>query len=489
MIRYRLDDLGWYQFEWLIQSLLKIELGIGVEAWGGRGDYGIDAYCRGQLRFPSKHIESEGPFIFQVKFIENANAAGADPTKAISRAVKVEAANIKKRISGKEWQAPQHYTLVTNTCLSADNRIVIDKMMASVIPNAQIHILGGNDICDLLDNNPAMRRAFPQLLSLRDLDQLLHEIVHKEILERSSSALEAAREIVPVFVPTEPYEKTWKVLRDHNFCVLEGPPEMGKTAIAWMIALAQLSYDWQAIACDNPDDFFGAYLSSNAQVFVADDAFGRTEYDPARGKRWEIALPRLLTRLDNNHWLIWTSRKHILERALRRMDLQGKARSFPSPAAVLVDSTKLSTKEKALILYRHARAEGLEEQAREVVRQHAKSIVYDGSFTPERIRRFVKDRLPNLIDQMHRRELNQESIREEVLNAIRNPTDQMRKSFKGLPESHKWLLIALLEAGGVSSGERLSELYESHCPIDLRRPFDEVIEELSESFIRLRGRR
>ena len=24
MIRYRLDDLGWYQFEWLCQSLLKI---------------------------------------------------------------------------------------------------------------------------------------------------------------------------------------------------------------------------------------------------------------------------------------------------------------------------------------------------------------------------------------------------------------------------------------------------------------------------------
>jgi hypothetical protein len=32
MIRYKLDDLGWYQFEALMQSLLKAELGLGVES-------------------------------------------------------------------------------------------------------------------------------------------------------------------------------------------------------------------------------------------------------------------------------------------------------------------------------------------------------------------------------------------------------------------------------------------------------------------------
>ena len=486
MIRYRLDDLGWYQFEWLIQSLFKAELGIGVEAWGERRDYGIDAYCEGPLQFPSKHITTEGPFVFQAKFIENANAAGADISKAITRAVKAESVNIKNRIGRKKWQVPRHYTLVTNAFLSADERGIINKTIKSVIVKAKVHSLGGNDICDLLDNNPALRRAFPQLLSLRDLDQLLYEAVSKKILEKSSSALEAAREIVPVFVPTDAYEKTWKVLKDHYFCVLEGPPEMGKTAIAWMIAIAQLSYGWQAIACDNPDDLFGAYLPNTAQVFVADDAFGRTEYDPARGKHWETALPRLLKRLNVNHWLIWTSRKHILERALRSMDLQGSARNFPSPAAVLVDATKLSTKEKALILYRHARAEGLEERAKQIVRRYAKDIVNDGSFTPERIRRFVKDRLPNLLDQMSRNELNEESVHEEVLNAIRNPTDRMRKSFKALPGSHKWMLVALLEGGRFLEGERLRDLYETHCPVDVRKPFHEVIEELSESFVRLR---
>jgi hypothetical protein len=52
MIRYRLDDLGWYQFEWLVQSLLKAEAGTAVESWGGHGDQGRDAYTASRLKFP-----------------------------------------------------------------------------------------------------------------------------------------------------------------------------------------------------------------------------------------------------------------------------------------------------------------------------------------------------------------------------------------------------------------------------------------------------
>ncbi|MEN8178769.1 MAG: restriction endonuclease [Pseudomonadota bacterium] len=46
---YKFDDLGWYQFERLVQGLLKAELGLNVESWGGRGDWGRDAWSEGQL--------------------------------------------------------------------------------------------------------------------------------------------------------------------------------------------------------------------------------------------------------------------------------------------------------------------------------------------------------------------------------------------------------------------------------------------------------
>ena len=485
MIRYRLDDLGWFQFEWLVQSLLKAELGPGIQSWGGRADHGRDAYVAGPLNFPAKHLASEGPFLFQVKFVENANAAGAKPDQAVLDAVRKEAARIKQKIKTSQWQGLRHYVLLTNALMSASVRGHIEDIIKESIPEVHVHGLGGNDICDYLDRHPSLRRSFPQLLSLRDLEDIFRDAVGQETLERSRSAVHCARDVVPVFFPTSAYDRAWQVLRKHHFAVLEGPPEMGKTAIAWMIALAQLSQGWQAVVCDKPDDFFQCYKNGPSQVFVADDAFGRTEYDPSRVSNWEAQLDRVFHLLDSRHWLILTSRKHILERARRGMDLQGSAIGFPNPAAVLINSDKLSTQEKALILYRHARAAGLETEAKDLVRMHARNIVEDLNFTPERIRRFVVERLPELVSDRRDGHLDADKVSLEVREAIRNPTERMRKSFMALPMPHKWVLISMLELGYYPKPKKVRRLYEAQCPVEARRPFEEVFEELTESFVKI----
>jgi len=96
MIRYRLDDLGWFQFESLIQSLLKAKFGVGIESWGGRGDHGRDAFYSGTLEL-IKGLKESGPFIFQVKFVEEANAAGSKPEPRLISAVKAEIQLMVKR--------------------------------------------------------------------------------------------------------------------------------------------------------------------------------------------------------------------------------------------------------------------------------------------------------------------------------------------------------------------------------------------------------
>lgn len=484
MIRYRLDDLGWYQFEWLVQSLLKAEIGLAVQSWGGRSDLGRDAYYAGPLNFPLKHQTSEGPFLFQAKFVESANAAGSSPDNILLNAVRKEATQLKTRSEDATWEKPRHYILLTNAPISGNLRDQIQNALQKAIAGAEVHPLGGADLCDLLDRHVTLRRSFPQLLSLRDLDTLLQDAVSKDTLERSRSAVECARDIVSVFVPTSAYNRAWMILRKHHFAMLEGPPEMGKTAIAWTIALAQLSQGWQAVVCDEPGDLFRCYSSNSRQVFVADDAFGRTEYDPSRGGKWEGQLDRVFRLHDRRHWLIWTSRKHILERARKAMDLQGKASNFPNPGAVLVDASELSTEEKALILYRHARAAGLEEKAKELVRKHARLVVSDNHFTPERIRRFVSERLPALVSEMASGQLDPYRVSIEIRDAIRNPTDRMKKSFRALPPPHKWLLISLLEVGYWPSPTDLRGLYEAHCPAEARKPYAEVFDELTESFVK-----
>src|ERR1017187_8478126 len=102
MIDYRLDDLGWFEFEQLIQTLAKARLGFGIEAWGGRGDWGRDAYFDGKLRYPTSE-ELEGTFVFQTKFVEGANAAGAKPEKLVLGAVEKECERIRGRLENEKW--------------------------------------------------------------------------------------------------------------------------------------------------------------------------------------------------------------------------------------------------------------------------------------------------------------------------------------------------------------------------------------------------
>jgi hypothetical protein len=171
---------------------------------------------------------------------------------------------------------------------------------------------------------------------------------------------------------------------------------MGKTAIAHTIALLQLAEGWEALDCRIPEDFFRSYDRDRNQVFVADDAFGRTEFDPTLARAWERDLPKLLARVDSRHWLLWTTRRHILVRALREIDLEGGARRFPEPGEIIVQTQDLSIGEKARMLYRHAKAGELRTDFRLAIRKQAREIVKSPHFTPERIRRLIQERLPEI---------------------------------------------------------------------------------------------
>ena len=127
------------------------------------------------------------------------------------------------------------------------------------------------------------------------------------------------------------------------------------------------------------------------------------------------------------------------------MDVTGKARSFPDPGAVLVDVRSLSVEERAMVLFRHARAANLGQDAKELIRRHAPQIINNPDFTPERMRRFVGESLPALVAKIRLGTLSQQEISTKVDEAIKNPTRQMQLTFRGLPVALKWYLISMLE--------------------------------------------
>lgn len=479
-ISYNLDSLGWMQFESLIQVLLKAELGIGAELWGGSADHGKDAYCATELNFPAKHTTNPGPFVFQAKFIAGANATGANFDSSLISAVKKEIALIQNRLEEGKWKAPKHYIFLTNAPVTVGNRTDVAALLEAELKECVVTVQGATDICALLDVNIPVARSFPQILSLRNLFEILHQVVRNDIVQRSDAVIKQAEALSGVFVPSKAYFEAWDVLDKHSFVVLEGPPEMGKTAIAWIIAAVMLSRKWQAIDCDKPSDFFAAYLDDAEQVFIADDAFGETEYDVNRGSEWGRQLHKVIPKLNKRHWLIWTSRMHILQHALHEMSLQGPAAKFPDQKEILVKANKLDTSEKALMLYRHARASEMTEDAKKIVRAHAEAIVENKHFTPERIRRFVKEALPELLEQSNN-EFTEEQWADAIEEAIENPTERMRKAYRKLDPVHQTVLIAMLDC---ERSPEINELEKSFCRLlESRRPIKEEIELLQEGFL------
>jgi Novel STAND NTPase 3 len=349
----------------------------------------------------------------------------------------------------------------------------------TAVEGGGVAVVGAGQLESLLDRNPEVRRRVPSLLGVTDLDRALDA----EAVRRSAWDVEAARALAPVFVPTRAYRAALEVLERHNFAVLSGPPEMAKTAVARILGLALQAEGWEVHECIRPEQVWAAYDAGWAQLFVADDAFGSTEYHPGAAEHWALELDRILRALDDRHWLVWTSRPAPLRAGLARIHREHGVERFPRPAEVHVDAARLDVEEKALILYRHARAAGLGADATRVVQAHGVEIVEHAHFTPERIRRFVGSRLATLPGVTSAR--GHVVLRRAIEAELAEPTAAMAASFDALPAEHRALLVALVDAPPGPVPEReLAAAARRHAPAGLPRPPAELVDRLTDHFVR-----
>lgn len=450
-LKYRLSTLGWYNFEMLIQTLLKTIIGPGVTSFGGTKDSGRDAAFRGKAPFPSKETRWEGRWIFQMKYTELEAVKEEVESKRIVKAFQKEVNEIIKR--RRSW--PDNYVLITNARLSGTSRDVLGSIISNAGFKGNFHTIEGREICEFLDIYPQIRTSFPQLIALADIEK----IINKDLYARSEAFVSDLQPKLNVFVATSQYFKAHDILRKHNFVVLDGPPESGKSFIGAAITLAYACKEFEIFYIREPQEVFRAFSVSHKQLYFADDAVGTITFNPNLGDYWSRELSGILRKLDKQHKLIWTARHYILQEAIDRTKLTELIDNFPGIHEVLVEVGDLTLLEKALILYNHAKQSELSDEAKKLIKEQAIFISEHPNFSPERIRQLVGLVLSEIKGRLSKEEKQRWVQR--IDKFLRNPSERFYKAYQeALGPSERLMLLTLLDLGSYTTEDMLRSEYE-----------------------------
>jgi hypothetical protein len=456
------DELGWRQFFDLCAGVLEVDAGVRAGLWVGVEDRDWHVIAPAGLDLAGCPALPGPCYVRSVWVPDRARVRR-------SVALEGELVAVRDELTAEGW-ADSVLVLSNYAGVFADRSRVPD-----FFGSDRAVLLGPGWLSGRVDGSALLRRSMPSLLGLGDLDRWLAPGARA----RSTLDVGAARELSSVFVPTRAYARAIGVLQAHHFAVLTGPPEMGKTAIARMTGLALMTDGWEAFECTAPDEIDRVFDAGRRQVFIADDAFGSTEFRPEAAERWAREMESLLRMMDQDHWLIWTSRPAPLRAGLGRIHRERGAERFPRPGEVLVDAGALSLDEKVLILLRHAKAT-CTPAVRSGLRAAGYTIVSHPHFTPERIRRLAAaDNLP-----LH--DIGSHDLDTIIAEQIRTPTGAMAASFRALSSEHQALLYAFLDAppGPVEERE-LAHLTRRHRPEGLSSSPMELVDRLTDHFLRV----
>jgi hypothetical protein len=458
--RYDLTALGWLQFESLCTELLALH-GVAPDAWLGEADTARWATITATPAQALTGRPVAGPTVVCVVWFPPWSTTWDARNRLAEALGSFEAGGVGAVL------------LLTNARANDE----LCTLASEYLPGgADVVALGRAELGRLIDERTDLWLTVPSVLGVRELDDL----VGTGPGGASTFDLAAARALAPTFVATGAYRRCCDVVGRHGFAVLSGPPEMGKTAAARMLGLVRLCQGWEVCECSDPDALWRAHRRDGRQMFIADDAFGSTEYRADAAERWALDLDRILQHLDERHVLVWTSRPAPLHAALRRIHRENGLQRFPKPGDVMVDATHLTDAEKALMLFRHAVAAELGAGPRRVIRAQAADIVAHPHLTPERIRRLVAGRLAEAVGDAP----GAATVAESIALEIGAPTEAMAASLAALDGDHRDILVAMLDAPPGPVPERdLAATVRRHRH-ELAQPVAALVDRLQDHFLR-----
>jgi hypothetical protein len=476
--KYNLEQLGWFNFEQLVRTLLRQVIGSGISTFSGSVDQGRDATFSGEASsFPSDADRWKGSWIFQVKHRAYSTRGANTVRTELKRTLPTEMAGILH----KHGHACNNYIAITNCPLTAQDKGEIKQLIKSSAEDLTgIAILGESDLQELLDCHPRVVSAFPQILGLSQLRELVEWGLHR----RSVEYLQAAQSDIATFVATTPYLKAIDLLHKQHFCVLSGPPKMGKTCTAYALAASLAALSYEVYDLRNQRDFYDAYEDDEKQLFICDDVFGDISLHASQRDDWTRGFLRLLGSLNRDHKLVWTAREYILKEALLSSRLKEERPEIGKTDTVTVAVDHLSRLEKAMILYNHGRVANFPTEVRDYLRGKACLTITDHqNYSPESIRQLCTGRLVSFLESAGG---DYTTIASQVHTFLSAPGDAWKAAYLAAPAGERLLCTEVMAAGGSILASELRKRYESATlgSTDMYNSFDASFTNAKGTFLR-----
>lgn len=287
----QLENLSSVDFEELCRDLAQAETGHRFSAFGPGPDGGIDG----------RHSKGDQTIILQCKHYLRSSFSDL---KAV----------LKKEIVKIEKLRPSRYLFFTSQSLTPNKSSELVKILGGHLSLPQ-DIWGKEDIEAAIKRYPEIEKSHIKLWlsSAAVLERIL-----KSGLEAFSEATKD--EIVGelrVYARNPSFDEAAKRLEDQKILIVSGPPGVGKTTLAKMIAYHYLNQGWQFYAINSLDDGFSKIDDGKPTLFFFDDFLGRIELNRQSLLQHDSALAIFVKRVRNskNARFILTTRAHIFEEA------------------------------------------------------------------------------------------------------------------------------------------------------------------------------
>jgi hypothetical protein len=436
---FQLQSLGWKSFQDLCLTILGDQLGQAVQRYSPVRDGGRDGAFSGKWT-PQPGLRLSGTTIVQCKFTNRSNRS------LTSSAFRDELQ--KARVLWRRYKR-DNYILLTNYSVTAEFEEEYRRKFKR-FGCSTFHVFGYDWIAGAIQQSARLRTLVPRLYGLGDLSQILDERWYAQTLK----LLEAERENLRKFVPTNSYRQAVDALNGHGFVLLLGEPAVGKTAIAATLTLASGdAWNCRPMKLERASELRERWNPEDPkQLFWIDDAFGETQYHSLRAHQWNSVFPWLHAVLSSGAKIILTSRDYIYARA--RGDLKQIAFPLIRESQVVVDVSNLKTDEKEQILYNHIRLGDQSRPWRKRFKQFFDVAAQHERFLPEIARRLGQQAFTK----------NLTLTAENISDFIQKPEEFLRDTLEGMSaDDRSALALIFLRGGSVQS------------PVDLDRTEVEII--------------